>query len=476
MITLNCWPGQTKLLSDKSKLTHVYFGGIGHGKTLFGPRWQLIRNFANQKSKSKMSCVIAPNHKLLRHVHIPRYVEALTERGFKEGAHFRVFSSPADLRIDFLDTLFPYKVFFLSSSNYQAFVGWEFDSIWWDEPGFCPEEMRTFADQRTGRSEGVELGQTLLTGVIQKPNWYYDSFGANADLETKSFFQLPSWVEEVAPGFSEKKFLRFRENQNALIYHAASFENPTLKKEYFTRLFESFGWSEDLFMAHVCGQPCVMNRAAVYDFSEADTVGDFPVDCLGETLQLDLCFDFNVGQMSLLVAQDFNTDSFVVWENGEADKITEDACNSFMRAFPPKRYGGRILNIFGDSSGYARSAQLRTRDGSYEIIRSMLSPHYLQVNLEAPRYTVPQERRVMPTNMLLNNAASDISPKIYIDQRCKKLINSLRVTSWDDLGKIRKGSDDTWTHAAEAIDYRNYIKFPLVGRSVSDLSYNFAYN
>lgn len=222
---------------------------------------------------------------------------------------------------------------------------------------------------------------------------------------------------------------------------------------------------ERKFEAQVIGLGVAVNKNNVYDcFEEKATVGDYPVDCLGHNPVLNLAFDFNVGQMTCIVIQEYLGSHFCVWENSLNCKTTEDACQEFLKAFPHEKFKGRSIQVFGDSSGYARSAQLRTKDGSYSIIKHILSSAGYDVTVRSPRYTVPQETRVMPTNKLHAQAARrDKTPGLYANKKCRKLINGWRVVVWDEkTGKIKKGGDDTTTHAPEAVDYYLYVVAPPV--------------
>lgn len=467
------WPGQSRLLQEKEKLTIVDFAGIGSGKSKFAPRWQLLRNEWNQGSSSKKACYLAPNYKLLKMHCVPNYKAALEERGFMEDVHWSF--NKTDMCINYNpQRMFPYQVFFLSADNYTKFVNWEFDSTVWEEPGFCPEEMADFVAQRTGRSPGVKCGQVYMAGVIQKPNWYYDRFGPREDLLEGEKYRLPQWVDDVAPGWGGKVLTRFRESETTLVRHASTYENRLLTKSYLKRLWEQCSWSDHYFKAHVIGLPLAINKNAVYwAFDDAEQVGDYKPDFKGETPHIDLSFDFNYGQMSVIALQEYEGDHYVVWENSTRSKVTEDACLEFIKAFPPHKFGNRIIRVYGDASGYARSPQLRTKDGSYSIIEHVLKPHYARVRIAAPRHTLLQEIRTDATNKLLANTSKKKSPGLHIDKSCRRLITGLRSVAWGDDGKIAKGSGDEITHVPEALDFRNYTVCPPIDLGDRTASFNF---
>lgn len=451
------WPGFKRLYYDETKLNHVAFAGVGWGKTHGGVRWLIHRVIRNFSSVSRKSAIIAPTHRHLKRQHYPVLSEYLRTIGMKEMVDYRLHKQ--DMVVEFMRG--PFKgcqIFLVSMENWQALVAWEFDSIWWDEPGFGNVEVKDFVDQRTGRSRGVQVGQVLYTGVVQIPNWYFDLFGAGSDLHEDGVYRLPEKVEDYAPGWGGAELVRFRESEHTLVLHASSFENKTLKPQYFIRLWQSFGYKESKFRAHVIGEAIAVNTDAVYpDFEEAEQVGDYKPFFGGWNPELNLCFDFNVGQMTALVVQVYEGNYYVVWENGHETMTTQDACKEFLKAFPPEKYGRCEVRVFGDHSGYARSAQLKTRDGSYSIIKNELQGKYASLRIEAPRHSIVQETRVSSTNRLHGEK------RLYADRKCRKLITGWRKTSWDKRsGKIAKGSADDHTHAPEALDYYTYVELPPI--------------
>lgn len=468
-VPLKLWQGGRRLLTDTTKLNHVAFCGVGWGKTHLGSNWCIPRIHANLESSSRKGAILAPNLRLLKRHMFPSLKAALERFNIREGKHYRFHKQ--DYVIEFGKKFKNYQVFLVSMENFQAMVAWEFDWLWWDEPGFGSEDLRDFVDQRVGRAPGSAKGQVLYTGVIQLANWYYERFGLGSSLRETSTYRLPEWISTYAPGWGGKEFVRFRENEHSLVLHAASYENERLNPDYFIRLWEAFGWKETKFRAHVLGEAIALNTNAVYDaFNEAVNVGDFRPNFKGETPHLNVCFDFNVGRMSCLVVQSYEEGHYVVWENSDECKTTRDACHEFMRAFPPERYGGHLIRIFGDSGGWARSAQLRTRDGNYSIIRDTLQPHYPRLRIEAPKHVVIHETRVQSTNEFLARSRKGGGGKgLWADRKCRKLISGWRNSVWDPkTGKIKKsGAEDDLTHAPEAIDYFMYVEEPPINRPMT---------
>lgn len=453
------WPGFPRLAADRTHLNHVAFAGVGWGKTYGGARWFIQRCIENFGSSSRKAAILAPTHRHLKRQHYPILRNALGKLNLHERRDYTFHKQ--DMVVEFKTGPWrDYQIFLVSMDTWQSLVAWEFDHAWWDEPGFGSVDAKDFLDQRVGRSPGVQLGQILFTGVVQLVNWYFDLFGEGADLMPTAHYNLEQWVDQVAPGWGGKELVRFRENRHNLVLHASSFENKLLRMAYFVRLWEAFGYKLSKFRAHVIGEAVAVNTDAVYpDFDEGEHTGDFQI-LLGNPRRvpsLDLSFDFNVGQMTSLVCLGYNGDEYALWENGYETMTTSDACREFIRAFPPRDWGHLHIRVFGDNAGYKRDTRQRLRDGDYAIIRNALSPHYREVTIHAPRYTVYQPTRVLSTNRLL------AEKRLFIDKRCRKLIAGLRKTSWDSsTGKIRKGADDDHTHAPEALDYRIFVEYPPV--------------
>lgn len=419
----------------------------------------MLRNFRPQGGRG---AIIAPTYKHIEDMHLPLFKEVLAEIGYFEHIHYTINNQKHILSFTKASGI-NYQVFFVSMEGWQTMVAWQFDWAWWDEPGFGKEEFKEFLDQRVGRVKSAMLGQVLYTGVVQFANWYYERFGTGADLVSTEKYFLPEWVNEYAPGYGGRELIRSRESRSVLCMHGSMFENPTLDPSYFHRQWTSYGYKESKFRAQCLGEALAVNTNAVYeDFEEGPCVGDYPVDFRGPTPTLAVCMDFNYGNMSILVAQSYIGSEFVVWENERTCHTTADAIDEFLRCFPPEKFGNRHVYVYGDSSGWARNAQVRSRDGSYAIVRDKLKGKFAQVTIKAPQFTVPQETRVMSTNKFHANAkAGNEFNALRADRNCSKLIKSWRVTSWSPkTGKIAKGGSEDFTHAAEAVDYYMFVQHP----------------
>lgn len=461
---MRLWSGMARLYYDDAKLNHVCFSGVATGKSFFGYRWarrRMIQRIQAEGS-AKRGAIIAPSHKHSESQHLPEFKGALAEVGYHENVHYRVNNTTRILT--FLPkTGIDYQVFFVSMENWKVMVGWQFDWIWWDEPGFGLLELKEFLDQRLGRVKGGPRAQILYTGVVQFANWYYETFGANTSLQPTATYQLPMWVNNYAPSYGGRMLVRYREDEHTLCAHGSTFENSTLPADYHHRQWESYGYKESKYRAQVIGEAIAVNTNVVYDtFNEGAVVGDYPIDFMGPTPHLNLCMDFNQGAMSGVVLQEYAGSYYATWENERTCQITEDLIKEFMRCFPPEKFGGRDIYVYGDSSGYNDYPTARTIDGSYSIVKALLRPHYRNVHIKSPRYTIEQETRIMSTLKLHAQAAQGYFG-LFAHKNCRKLIESWRVTSWDPVkGKIKKGGADDRTHYAEAVDYCIVMKVPPV--------------
>lgn len=461
-VPVTFWPGATRLFFDETKQDHVLFASIGWGKTYFGVRWARRRMLRNFRPEGGRGAIIAPTYKHIEGIHVPLFKKALAEVGYQEHVHY-TFNKQTHVLSFTKASGVSYEVFFASMEGWQNMVGWEFDWAWWDEPGFGKLEFKEFLDQRVGRGQGAILSQILYTGVVQIANWYYETFGTGAELVVTETYRLPEWIDAFAPGYGGRELVRYRESDEVLCLHGSMFENSTLKPDYYHRQFRSYGYKDSKFRAQCLGEAIAVNTNAVYeDFEEAASTGDYPVDFKGPTPTLALCLDFNYGNMSVLVAQSYLGSEYVVWENERVCHTTADAMDEFLRCFPSEKFGDRHIYVYGDSAGWARNPQVRSRDGSYAIVRDKLKGKFAKVVIKAPEYTIPQETRVMSTNKFHANAkAGNQFMSLHADRKCSKLIKSWRVTSWDPkTGRISKGGSEDFTHAAEAIDYFMFVQHP----------------
>lgn len=472
-VPVKFWQGGARLFYDETKRDHIIFAGVGYGKSWAGIRWARRRMLRNFGSRSKKGAIIAPTHKHLKFHHVPLFKDALREIGYFEGVHYTVDQQHNILSFTKKSGI-QYQVFFVSMENWKALVAWEFDWLWWDEPGFGSEELKMFVDQRVNRLKDTPLGQTLYTGVVQIVNWYYKRFGVGAQFEIGDTYNLPDWVEQIAPGYGGRELVRFRESDRILCLHGSTFENPEIGLDYHVQQYESYGYLESKYRGQVLGEAIAINTNAVYEtFDPGASVGDYPVDFMGETMVLHLCMDFNVGNMSGAVVQSYQGSEYVVWENPRTCHITADVCKAFIEAFPPEKFGNRHVYIYGDASGFNDYPTARTIDGSYSIAQDSLKGKYAKVIVKARRDTIPQETRVMSTQKYHANSAAKRPFGLYVDRKCRKLVDSWNTTSWDPKsGDIKKGGDNDTTHMAEAVDYYMVVAHPPLNlkNSVSSLS------
>ena len=322
------------------------------------------------------------------------------------------------------------------------------------------------------RLKDTPLGQTLYTGVVQFVNWYYKKFGVGAEFQIGEKYRLPEWVGKIAPGYGGRELVRFRESERTLCLHGSTFENPHISLDYHIQQYESYGYKESKYRGQVLGEAVAINTNAVYEtFDAAASVGDYPIDFKGPTLDLDLCLDFNQGNMSGVVMQSWQGSDYAVWENQRTCHITVDVCKAFVDAFPPEKFGNRAVYIYGDSSGYNDYATARTVDGSFAIARDYLKGKYAKVQIKARRDTIRQETRIMSTLKRHANAAAKRPFGLYADRKLRKLVDSWSTTSWDPKsGNIKKGGKDDNTHMAEAVDYRMVMVYPPLENTVTSAS------
>ena len=410
--------GQTHLLFDTQFRDHLVLGGVGYGKTTFGPAWWLERWRMNPRCPESLIC--APTQKLVKRCfeQLVRYLKSIGMREGK-GYDFRWNRSMGDM---YLEMPNGHKVHGVSADNAEGLMSWDVGWIWADEMSVYDEEFVRRMYQRL-RNPNVFKRQLLGTTTPEGTNHLYDRFG-----------------EEVC---TKVEGTPWSVGKNKLVLHGSSHDNPYLDEEFLQTLWDEFGWDAIYYANYVLAQWVSLSRDRFYfAFNPRTHVGDFPF--MPMIRQFVLTFDFNVGIMSCAVLQKVGLEYWVVWENGSNGRNTADACEQFVKAFPPAQYRHFNIAVFGDASGWKRSDQTYTN--SYDIIESILKPKYPLLHIEAHRGNPFVEERSRCTNHLF---AVD---RLRIDKSCRKTIMSAKTAETDARGKIKKPPGEKVTHPMEAVD------------------------
>lgn len=408
--------GQEVLYQDTKRDSHLVLSGVGYGKSFFGPPWMEKRRVDNPKSKTFL--IAAPTYKLLKKRCFAEYIAWLTACGYREGRRGDYTFNQQDMSLVFHKS--KQEIIGLSVDNPDSIISYNAAAIWSDESSLFKEDARRKLLMRLRCPDAV-YRQTLDTTTPEGLNHLYESFHPDK--------------------FKRHDVISY--NKHALILHGRTMDNPYLDESYIRLLEAEFGWDELYWANYILGEwVSLMRNAFYFNFDEKKCVGDYPLDERGKTF--DLTWDSNVGQMTWAVLQTDANEYFVRAENGSNGRNIHEACGQFMDRFPPAKFRSWIINVFGDATLHARSPH--SYSTGYELIESLLKPHYPYLTIQAHRGNPFVEERSRVTNKLFKEN------RLKIHRECRKTIASAKQAERDKNGGIKKPKDDTITHAMEAID------------------------
>jgi hypothetical protein len=437
--TIKVWPHTNRILKERQRFNLVLSAAIGWGKTHVGARWHFDRILQNKDSK--LSAILAPSYKLLRHLILPRYTEYLTSIGLVQGVHYKVQTSP-DLIITFS---FGHKVMFLSGDNWKNIVAYDLSHAWIDEPGFLRDEVFYQVVERI-RDPKANILQVLFTGVSQGAHTAYFQRFASRDYKTDGeyFFGEP----------------RFKYNEDTLVMFAATQENPILKPQVLDNLKSAYGHNEKLWKAHAFGLFIPFSENTVYDFTDENVTSSPPKIKNGDTLYLT--WDFNPGQVAWVASAKKDDYLFCLAENEQMSRTTEEAAQQFVNQFPPAQYRDLRIRVYGDAAGYTRTSQSWYSD--FDYVEQTLKKYYSNVKIEAKRCNPLITERIIAMNrQLATNPLTNEKHRLIVAKQCPKLIQSLQITTYNDNGGIFKPKGkDLHTHASDALGYLVHEIMPVI--------------
>ena len=390
--------------------------GYGYGKTTFGVNWHFDRVLRNYNSP--VSLVIGADYKLLRQVCLELYEQYLVKIGLSEGKHFKINKSAMTLTFRWG---IGQKVVFLSAEKPSKIMSYTASHALFDEPARCSSKANENLQGRL-RCPLAFIIQTLYTTTPEGLNWFYELFD-------------PSKLTRSG---------KHSYDDNKLVLHGSSFDNPELPKQFFDAHKEMFGWDGDLFLNYIMGHWVNLSKDRFYfKFNETKHVKDVLLDA--DNKKLVMAWDNNVGTMTWAVGQiDFSDRIRFIDDNGGAGRNIDDCMNQFFELYKPSVYKDFAIDVYGDPTLHHRSNQTYTT--GYEVIEKQLKKYFRSVTIKADEAYSEVEERNRHTNRLFANN------RIVIGKRCKKVIESFRQVEFKN-GKVKKGANDTVTHAAEAIDH-----------------------
>lgn len=191
-----------------------------------------------------------------------------------------------------------------------------------------------------------------------------------------------------------------------------------------------------------------------YQFDRAVHVTDEVHD--DPSLPLDLACDFNVDPMAWVVGQHRRDEAWALDEIAiPGGATTQLACAEFLRRYPGHKT--RELLVYGDPSGNSRSTKSKETD--YQIIRTMLSPHW-RLRMMVKSAHPPVTERLNAFNAMLAPATG--APRYYLHPRCTQLANDLARVSLKPGTRELDKSNRHLTHFSDADGYRVETEFPVI--------------
>lgn len=433
---LRLFYGQRRLIEDRSKQEHAIIAGLGSGKSTLIPRWHFSRCLINRKSS--VSLMVAPDSRLLTTVSLPAYESFLLSRGMIAGEDFKIYLSKGDTRIVFR-SLGPrpwgHSIFFLSGEAVEKIVGYNASHAALDEVDTMTEEV-VFRVQQRLRCPDAELIQMLLAGTPEGLGVLHKRYHP----------------DECKPSGD-----RFSESDTKLVLHARTYDNYTLPPQYLESLEREYGRDSAEWQCYVEGVPTSLSKERFYyRFTPTRHVIECPPDPANPTLIWAL--DNNPVVLSTTWIQPDANRFLIVADNGGRARDVVEACEQFVERFPPHTWGRHAISVLGDPALHARSPL--THQTGYEIIRSLLKPHYPNLSIDAPRASPLIRERYRNTNKLF------FEDRLYIDKRALKVIESAASVEMQPDGRPKKLSKDQLTHSMESIDFALMVLSPPQGPRV----------
>lgn len=410
------------------------FAGMGWGKTKLGPRWHFKR--CRDNIDSAASLIVAPDYKLLKSRCLAEYEDFLITVGLVADKDFRIYTSPGDMRIVFRwgPTSWGQTIYFLSGDSPQKIVSFNASHAWCDECGIMHDDVFPRVVQRV-RCPNARYRQILWTGTPEGITAFSNRFSA----------------EECKPTEND----RFSESEHKLVLHGATFDNIYLPEEFLQALEDEYSDDPAAYANYVLGRPTSLSKDRFYwAFAEHEHVGAYKPDVTNR--QLILTFDNNPVDLSWVALQpDADTFRIVRDNDGKARELGE-ACEQFVERFPPSQWKHHSISVLGDPALWVRSAL--THQTGFEIIRTLLKPHYPLLTIDAPRGAPLIRERFRNTNKLLK------TKRLLVNKDCWKTVESYKSVEMGPDGKPKKKQGEQITHCAEAVDFALMVLAPPQGK------------
>lgn len=438
-----------RALQDHSARVIAVTAGLGAGKTHGLCDWHYHRCVANRHSN--FSGYLLPTYQKVFDSAIPTFKKVFDGLGLHEGPHYKVIKAPFPKII--LKKLNNHEIHFISGNRPDKIVAVEYSHLTGDEAGTLQEESIKLARTRV-RCPDATIRQVALGGITMGEIGYFPEL---FDTDYKN--NAGQWAQWYPGDYinRQRKLRRFR---------LSTYDNPFMPHDYISNLLDTFGDDPNYVKAWILGYFVPLWKGSAYTFNPArDIIENIDPD---PNLDIYLSFDFNACPLAFICCQKVRFDEhegrtfkFIAYDEAQFNNThLEDACAEFIAKHPIHIFQHTPIRIFGDRSGYSDSHRTRTND--YEEISRFLKQHgYKRVYIEALTHNPLETISVEALNRWLQ------SEQHKICRRCVNYTGSLLKTRWrENVRKLHKPANDTWTHFGDAGKYLAYAVAQMEGQII----------
>jgi hypothetical protein len=280
------------------------------------------------------------------------------------------------------------KILCRSFENWSRIIGLNLAWVLADEiDTVAPSIANRAFPKILGRLRAGNVRQFAAASTPEGFRWMWNTFGS-----------------DEAKARTDRHLIRMR-----------TIDNPHLPPDFIKRLEANYDPS--LLRAYLDGEFVNLTTGQVYDrFNrEKHVIAELP-DFSEEALRIGV--DFNVGNMSAIIAVRLNNKLLVVDEVSGAHD-TDALAQEIVR-----RYPGRRMYAYPDASGGNRSTNATQTD--IQILES-----YGMGN-QSPRANPPVRDRVASVQALLENGKGQV--RLQVAASCKRTIECLELQSYTEKG------------------------------------------
>lgn len=434
--------GQDLIWLDRTTPSLAIAGGVGSGKTYFACAW-LHRGALEEPKATQWFC--SDSDFLVKNVCFKTYQDLLDKWGYRKGPDY---TTKANNYIRYANGS---EVFFLSAKAWERWVGASLTAAVLDEPGRYPDGAfnEIYERLRGPKLSGGRGRQILFTGTPQGLTYYMEKFGGEDMIPVGPTYRYHG---------ETRALLKTDQEGRKKVLHFPSFFNHTIdRQEQWDLLTSQYGHDDRLFRSHVLGEFCPLFSYNCYEMSDSNVIDCAPNE---ELRDVWISFDFNVGQMAATFWQQAKGVSYCVSELPARIENTDHACRETLKILPPDVWKNHRLHILGDATANRRDT--RTLVNDYDILRATLRKYYTHVHVVVGRDNGSVRLRIQAVNRALRgNEYSGRGPVIFFDRECKRTIDSLYRTTYDQRGGIEKPSGDDWTHPSDTVGYYVCLAHPF---------------